>query len=297
MPDPFEPFAVDKIFVHEFASNFLYVAQQKKSVFEPAVQKVTGIKGESKSIDFMAKRKATRVIDRYGDTPLRPQQYSRRWLDLFEWEDGDLLTDTDKIRMLKDPQSGIVQNMVMGLNRAKDEEIVQALGGLSRAWDGSIPLPASQKIAHGGSGLSKAKLVEALKHFRLNHVGPEDGEELYMAISAYQLADLLNDTELTNTEVNTVASLVDGTLNSAKLMGFKVLQYQDLPTYQDGNDGIQTVYCWAKSGVALGIGSDIKSKVGENPGKRFNTEVYASMFIGAVRGEEIKVMSVDCRYM
>jgi hypothetical protein len=294
MPEPFE---VDGIFVQQYASNFRFVAQQKESVFENAVSRETNIQGQSKSIDFVHPREARPIEDRYGDTPLWPQQYSRRWIDLQPYEDSDLITDPDKLRMLKDPQSAIVQNMVMGMKRAIDKNIIAAMGGLSRAKDGSIALPVGQKIAHSGTGMTKEKLNQALKRFRVQHVGPEDGEELFVAMSGYQLYDLLNDPGLTNTEYWTVGSIVDGKLKDGKIMGFTVKQYQDLPTSMDGTSNVMSAFVWAKSGTAYGVGKEIRTNVAPDPGKRFYPRVYCSMDIGAVRGEENKVMQIDCIYM
>ena len=182
--------------------------------------------------------------------PINDQPHSTRYVDLFDWEDGDMIDDQDKIRMLTDPQSDYVAAMVASLNRAKDDVIVSAPGGNSRSSTGNIILPAGQKIAVGGAGLTKAKMIQARKLFRQNEADAEAGEELFMAYASSQLSDLLTDTSLTNTEVNTVLSLMDGTLKNASLMGFKMVPLERL------QKASTTRYCyaWAKSGVTLGVG-------------------------------------------
>ncbi|MNH47127.1 hypothetical protein D3C79_1102080 [compost metagenome] len=45
--------------------------------------------------------------------------------------------------------------------------------------------------------------------------------------------------------------------------------------------------------MILGKGKDVTTKVGEDPGKGFNTRVYAKMAIGAVRVEEEKVVEIS----
>ena len=53
-------------------------------------------------------------------------------------------------------------------------------------------------------------------------------------------------------------------------------------------------YAWAKSGVCLGVGQNIVTRVGEDPSKSFNMRVYAKQSLGAVRIEEEKVVEIAC---
>lgn len=266
---------ITEAFVQQFADNYLHVAQQKVSRFEGSVTLEPGIVGMSKSINRLGKRAAQRRTARHGDTPINDQPHSTRYVDLFDWEDGDMIDDQDKIRLLVDPQSEYVNAMVAAMNRAKDDVIVQALGGNSRASTGNIALPAAQKIAVGGTGLTKAKMIQARKIFRANEADEENGEMLCMGYSSTALSDLLSDTTLTNTEVNTVLSLQAGQIKEATLMGFRMIPFE-------GFNKVSTtryLYAWAKSGVVLGLGQNITTRVGEDPGKGFNVRIYAKQSI------------------
>jgi len=134
-------------------------------------------------------------------------------------------------------------------------------------------------------------MIQARKLFRQNEADAEAGEELFMVYASSQLSDLLTDTSLTNTEVNTVLSLMDGTLKNASLMGFRMIPLERL------QKATTTRYCyaWAKSGVTLGVGENIMTRIGEDPGKGFNVRIYAKMSIGAVRVEEEKVVEIACQ--
>lgn len=281
---------ITEAFVQQFADNFLHVAQQKTSRFESAVTLEPGIVGMSKSINRLGKRAAQRRTARHGDTPINDQPHSTRYIDLFDWEDGDMLDDQDKIRMLVDPQSEYVNAMIAAMNRAKDDVVAQALGGNSRSSTGNIALPAAQKIAVGGTGLTKAKMIQARKLFRSNEADEENGEMLFMGYSSTGLADLLSDTTLTNTEVNTVLSLQSGQIKEATLMGFRMIPFESFPKVST----TRYLYAWAKTGVALGIGQNITTEVGKDPGKGFNVRIYAKQSLGAVRIEEEKVVEVAC---
>jgi hypothetical protein len=281
---------ITEAFVQQFADNFLHVAQQTNSRLESAVLVESGIVGMSKSINRLGQRTAQRRIARHADTPINDQPHSTRYVDLFDWEDGDMIDDQDKIRLLVDPSSDYVKAIVNSLNRAKDDVLIAAMQGNSRASTGNIALPAGQKIAVAATGLTKAKLIAARKLFRANEADAEAGEELFLAYGSTQLSDLLTDTTLTNTEVNTVLSLMSGSIPNATLMGFKMIPIERQPKVST----TRYCYAWAKSGVTLGVGQEVKTRIGEDPGKGFNVRLYAKMSIGAVRVEEEKVVEIAC---
>jgi len=265
------------------------VAQQKQSRFEGLVLQEPNIVGISKSINRLGQRTAQRRTTRHSDTPINDQPHSTRFIDLFDWEDGDMIDDQDKVRMLVDPTSEYVQAMVQGLNRAKDDVIISSALGNARATSGNVALTSGQKIANGGTGLTKAKVIQTKQIFRANEADEYAGEELYFAYSDKQLNDILSDTTLTNADFIQLRLLQDGNINQ-KWMGFTWVPSQRLPL----SGGIRSCFAWAKSGIRFGKAEDIMTRVGEDASKSFNVRVYAKMSIGAVRVEEEKVVQVDC---
>jgi hypothetical protein len=283
-------FQITEAFVNQFADNFKHVAQQMMSRFEGKTLVESGIVGASKSINRLGKRTAKKRTVRHADTPINDQPHSTRFIDLTDWEDGDMVDDQDKIRMLVDPTSDYVRAMVQSLNRAKDDVCIEAALSTARVTGGTAALSAGQIIAVGGTGMTKAKLIQARALFRQNEADEEDGEELYIAYGHTQLSDLLSDTTLTNTEYQTVMSMMGGSFAGAKLFGFTPVPTERLTLTAT----TRKCFAWAKSGLSQGVGQDIVSRVGEDPGKSFNIRVYAKMSIGAVRVEEEKVVEIDC---
>ncbi|WP_244997083.1 phage capsid protein [Pseudomonas viridiflava] len=279
---------ITEAFVQQFADNFRHLAQQMTSRFEPHVTIEPNIVGMSKSVNRLGQRTASRRTQRHADTPINDQPHSTRFVDLFDWDDGDMIDDQDKIRMLVDPTSDYVKAMVSSLNRAKDDVIIDAFGGVSRATTGGILLPAVQKIAVGGTGLTKAKIIQARKMFRKNEADNHNGEELYITYTADSAAAILADPTLTSADYMAGKFLQDGDIEG-KWMGFNWIPSERTP--YDG--ATRRLYAWAKSGVTLGKGADITTKVGEDPGKGFNVRIYAKMSIGAVRVEEEKVVEIS----
>ncbi|RMV69993.1 hypothetical protein ALP05_02356 [Pseudomonas caricapapayae] len=280
---------ITEAFVQQFADNFIHVAQQAVSRLESTVTIEPNIVGMSKSVNRLGQRTATRRTQRHGDTPINDQPHSTRFVDLYDWEDGDMIDDQDKIRMLVDPTSDYVKAMVNSMNRAKDDVIISALSGPSRATAGNILLPVSQKIAAGGVGLTKAKIIQAKTIFRRNEADGMAGEELFMIYSAQAAADILSDTQLTSADFMASKFLESGDV-VGKWMGFTWIPSERMNKV--GNTRYLNAY--AKSGVVLGKGQEITTKVGEDPGKGFNVRIYAKQSLGSVRVEEEKVVEIAC---
>jgi hypothetical protein len=283
---------ITEAFVQAFADNYLHVAQQKESRLQGTVLVDGSIVGMSKSVNRLGKRQPRRRTSRHADTPVNDQPHSTRYIDLADWDDGDLVDDLDQVRLLVDPTSDYVQAMVAGFNRTKDQVIIEALGGNSRSTTGNVVLPSTQKIAQGGTGLTKAKIIQTKKMFRAAEADEENGEELYMLYSATGLSDVLSDATLTSADFLAGQMLQSGTLKG-KWMGFTWIPTEQCPVSGTSPTATRKLYAYAKSGVKLGIGKDITTKVGEDPGKGFNTRVYAKMSIGAVRIEEEKVVEIS----
>lgn len=280
---------ITEAFQQQFSDNYLHVAQQKTTRLMGAVRVESGIVGASKSVNRLGKRTMSRRLTRHADTPINDQPHSTRFLDLYDYDDGDMVDSQDLIR-LADPTSEYVAAMVSGAHRQKDQSAIDAMLGSSRSSTGGIVLPSAQKIVHGGVGLTKAKIIQAKKLFRAAEADEQTGEELYFAYGSEAMEDVLTDTTLTSADFLAVQMLQDGNLNSRKWCGFNWVPTELCPK----SGTTRSLPAWAKSGVVLGIGADIVSRVGEDPGKGFNKRVYVKETIGAVRVEEEKVVEVQC---
>lgn len=284
-------FQVTEAFVQQFSANFYHLSQQQTSRFESRVRVESGIVGDSKKVNRIGSTSAQKKTTRHSDTPLIETPHSTRWIDLDDYEWADLVDELDKKKMLASPESEYLKAGIAALNRSKDDVIYAAMRGAARTSSGTTALPSAQKVAHGGAGMTKAKLVTARKLFRSNEADEENGEELCIAYASGQLEDMLNDTTLTNLEYNTVMSLVEGNLPTGrKLMGFTPVPFERV--YNDATSDF--VVAWAKSGVALGVGADIMTRLTERPDKSYALQPYARMSVGAVRIEEAKVVEIAC---
>jgi len=278
---------ITEAFVNQYSNNFLILAQQKASRFEACVEVDRDIVGASKSVERIGATEAYDINTRHGDTKYVDTPHSKRWLDLADKGWADLVDDMDKIRMLSDPTSEYLAAGVAALNRKKDDIIIAALRGSARTQsDGSVSLPSAQKIVHGSAGMTVAKLLTAKQILDENEV--DEDEPRFCAVTAEQLTNLLGTTEVKSSDYNSVKALVEGKLDT--FLGFKFIRSERLIKVSTSR------FClaWAKTGVKLGIGKEIKTKIDELPTKNYSVQVYASMSLGAVRQEEARVVEIEC---
>jgi hypothetical protein len=282
-------FQVTEAFVQQFSANFVHLAQQQESRLQMKVRQEPNIVGDSKKINRIGATAAQKKVTRHGDTPLIETPHSTRWIDLDDWEWADLIDELDKKKMLASPESDYLKAGVAAMNRAKDDTIYAAARGNARSSSGSVALTAGQKIAVAATGLTKVKIVSAKKLFRANEADEENGEELYFMYSSEGMEDVMNDTTLTSADFLAVQMLQEGKV-SRKWMGFEWCPFERATKV--GND--RFLLAWAKSGVALGIGAEVVTRLTERADKSYALQPYARMSIGAVRVEEAKVVEVAC---
>lgn len=282
-------FQITEAFVQQFSANFYHLAQQSESRLQSRVRNEPGIVGDSKKINRIGATAAQRKTTRHGDTPLIETPHSTRWIDLDDYEWADLVDQLDKKRMLADPSSDYTKAGVAAMNRAKDDVIYDAMRGSARTASGTTALPSGQKVVVASAGLTKAKIIETKKLFRANEADEENGEQLYFMYSSEAMEDVMGDTTLTSSDYLAVQMLQDGKVGK-NWMGFEWVPFQR------GELSSTTRYlcAWAKSGVALGMGADIMTRLTERADKSYSLQPYACMSLGAVRIEEAKVVEVAC---
>lgn len=288
-------------FVKQYSSNITMLSQQKGSKLRDKVR-VESIVGEEGYFDQIGATEAQDVTSRHGDSPQIDTPHSRRRVAGVGAEWGDFIDDFDKVRMLIDPASDYVRSGAYALGRKMDDRIIAAATGTAytgKTGTTAVSLPASQQLSvtlgaasgYTNAGLTIEKLIAAKSLFGQNDVDIDDPmNKLYMAVSQKQLDDLLNSTEVTSADYNTVKALVKGEVGS--FMGFDFVRTERLAL--DSSTDIRTCFAWAKSGLLIGINKDIVARVTERADKRFSWYAYACMFMGATRMEEEKVVQVPC---
>lgn len=301
-------------FVKQYGANIFHLSQQKGSRLRNAVR-VESVVGDSRFFDRIGKAESQTRSSRHSDTPQFDTPHTRRMVTLVTKECGDLVDDPDKVRSLNDPTNDYSVAFQWRLGRDMDLAIIQAASG--NAYGGvagasAVVLPTTQKMVSLSAGAGAALNVQALRRAAkiLDSNDVDEMEPRFCAFNAYQKESLLSATEVASSDYNSIKALVMGQIDT--YMGFKFLRSEQLEDrsgallfsattgmYDAGGavdaDGYDQVLVWAKSGLLLGLGTEIKAEIAKDPGKSFSTRIYAAMNIGATRMEEEKVVQVLCK--
>lgn len=206
-------------FRQQFHDSFIHALQSKESFFQGTVVDRGMIDGSSFTANNIGTVEAREVTGRYQDKSAQEIAHETRIAYMADYDIGPLPVDAfDLPKLAADPTSKYVQLLLAAANRRKDKTIYRALldGALSRTAEGgsvsSVALPSAQQIAAGGTGLTKAKVVQAKSLFRKNKADPryEPGTKLYLAYNSDAVRQILSDTTLTSADFLAVRMLENG---------------------------------------------------------------------------------------
>ena len=284
-------------FVQQYRANGENLLQQKGSRLRPFVR-VESQKAEFEYYDRIGSVDAVEVTSRHSDTPLISTPHDRRQVSLRDFDWADMVDRTDRIRLLIDPASPYAQNAAWALGRKMDDVVISAAFGSAysgKTGSTTVAFDAASQIAvnyveSGGatnSGLTIGKLREAKRLLDANETDPSDPR--YIIVTSNQVNDLLQTTEVTSSDFNSIKALVQGQIDS--FMGFQFVRTERVGT---DTNSYRRVIAYAKSGLLMAVGADITVDIGPRRDKRNSTQVYCSSSFGATRMEEGKVLEIKC---
>ena len=297
-------------FVDQFSANVFHLSQQKGSKLKSTVRNESQ-KAESAFYDRIGSVAAQLKAGRHSSTPQMDTPHSRRMVTLADYEWADLIDNADKIRSLNDPTNDYVMAAMWAMGRSMDDVIIDALGG--NAYSGqkgatAVPLPSTQKYAANNASAFTNLNVRTLRAVKrmFDDQDVEDQDRVIVCAPS-QIESLLGQTEVTNSDYNTVKALVQGEVDT--FMGFKFIKMTRLeaqvsalsasPTtgvVGSGSSviGFRQAYAYVKQGALLAVGQAVKARISERDDKSYSTQAYAEMSIGATRMEEVKVVQILC---
>ena len=276
-------------FVEQYSANVYMLAQQKASRLASAVD-VEMVKGKNAYFERIGSATAQLKTGRHDDTPQIDTPHTRRRVSLEDYVWADLIDNEDQVRTLIDPTGHYAKVGAMAMGRTIDDIIISA--ALGNAFEGvaggtTTALTTGQKIAVASAGLTIAKMVSAKKILDAAEIDPEAPR--FMAVSAEQIEDLLNNTTVTSSDYNTVKALVAGEIDT--FLGFRMIRTERLNTDSNGD---RQVIAWSQPALKLAIGMAPKARISERDDKHYATQVYFSMSLGATRMEEEGVVEIAC---
>lgn len=280
-------------FVQQFHDSYEIATQQKESRFQGAVHDRGSITGSSFTVNDMG---ALEMQDatRFGNTVWTIPEAGTRNVIMADKTLAVPVWKGDLHRLIANPQGTYMQQCINAGNRQKDRVVYRALLDpvLRKTEENgaytSVALPATQKIADGGTPVTKSKLIFAKSLFRKNECDEENGEELYIAYDSNMLIQILGDTTLTSADFMAVKMLQEGALSN-KWLGFNWIPYEAL----DETAGVRSTVAWCKTAVHFGTGSGFSTDIGPRRDKQGTIQIQVDASYGAGRANEKKVVQVD----
>lgn len=272
----------------EFSTNWMHRVQQTKGRLDAFVVEET-IMGERKRYDRIGAQVSKRRTERKGPTNITDPTLDFRWAYNASYDLGNLLDakDAKNLGQLVLPTSEFVVSHTNAYHRDADDVAWSA--ALSDAMTGelgatAVALPAAQKIAAGGTGLTLAKLIAANQI--LEDADLEDDQPRVLCVTAAQLTDLLNTTEVKSADYNTVKALVSGQVDT--FMGFKFIKIKRLTKVST----TRSLAGWVKGAVRRIKGS-MMSDISIRKDLSMSTQIYSAWDLGAVRVYDEGVVQID----
>lgn len=283
--------SIPQWFVQQWDTAIRAESAQKVSRLAASVTDRGSITGESFSVNFMGDDGSLIEANtvRHGDTNLVETDHQQRIATMADFYRAYPLDRNDIPKMLVNPVTGgdYMKLLMAAKNRRIDDIIYQAARASVLRKDGSsTALPSTQKVAVGGTGFTKAKLITARKIFRRNECDAHNEEVLNIAYNDEMLDDILSDTTLTSADFMAVKMLQEGDL-SKRWMGFNWIPF-------NGITKVSTDYftiAWATSGIHFGRGYE-EGNVSRRPDKKDLWQVSMGASYGAARQDEKKVVEV-----
>lgn len=276
-------------FTTEFNTNWIHRTQQMKARLDAFVEE-ENFSGERKRYDRIGAQNSHERTERKGPTHIQDVNSDSRWAYRRSFDLGNTLDkdDAKNLGQLVLPTSDYVKSHASAYNRDKD--VIAWSAAIDPVITGelgttSFALPSSQKIVHGSTGLTLAKLISANEI--LEDADLEEGAQRVLVVSPRQLTNLLNTTEVKSADYNTVKALVNGTITS--FMGFEFKKSTKLR--KDGST--RTCVGWVKGAIKRTVGA-MSSDISIRKDLSYATQIYSEWQLGATRVYDEGVIVIEC---
>jgi hypothetical protein len=280
---------VTRQFVTQFDSDLRLLAQQKDSRLRNTVFNRGTIEGSSFTINNLDKVEMDENTVRHGDTIWSDIDHTARTVPMRDFFKALPLDRADIPKMKVNPVTGgqYMQQLVAARNRKIDDIIFAAALGSISSVDGSTgpyTLPAGQIIAAGGTGLTKAKIIQARSIFRANET---DEEELFFLWDSLAMTQILSDTTLTSADYMAGKMIQDGNV-AGKWLGFTWIPYERTTVA----GAVHTTAAYSRDAIHFGMGFE-EGDVAKRADKKNSLQVSMAGSYAAGRQDEKKVVQIS----
>lgn len=288
---------VDNVLITQF-SNLLHVkAQQMKSRLMSKLQ-VIPMTGDEFAYDGTGEVQARTVNERNPRINPTNPDFTRRKMSRDRIV-VELIVDNRDVRgMFEDPNSKLVRDCLMAINRKSDKVGIDALFAdvsTGRRFSSTVTFAGGGgQTVDATGGLTYAKLLEIRENFRSKDIGIDMPENILFLLSEQEETALFNITQLTSGDFNRNYVVENGKV--VNVLGMDLVCYGSAATIPQLSVASSTRDCAALSteGLAYGMSKQFGVKViPDYPGYVESTYIQVLGEIGAVRTDEDRVQKVQ----
>ena len=283
------PESIEQHHVIQWDTQIRTEAGQKSSHLFKACEDRGTITGESFTKNMLEDDGSKLAEDntRHGDTVWSDAEHKTPIATMKDFYEALPVDRSDEAKVLANPTGSYMDLLMRKKNRQIDSIIYNAARSTQMLKDGSTEvLPASQKIAHGTNGMTKAKIIQAKVLFRKNQCDAHEGEELFITYDWQTAEDILSDPTLTSADYLSTRFLEEGDV-IGKWMGFTWIPYEGI--YNDGTAFYNIAWC--KSAIQFGKGYE-SGNMQRRADKKDTMQVSMAASYGALRTEGKKVVEI-----
>lgn len=287
-------------FIEEYTTNVAHLLQYKGTKYRGAVTEGSYHSNGGVVVDQYGAVSMSEVVGRFADMPRTDAALDRIWIYPKDYDLAQMVDTFDKLRLMTDPKGPLAEAAAMAA-RAKIDDVISGafFGSVKSGTDGSTTDTfdtTNHRVdaavgASADTGLNVEKILQARRMMQNLEID-FDMEECYLGISPDQEEDLLRQQQVINNDYNSSLGVVlDGNGNVRRFAGCNVIVSTKTPT----NSSYTLCPMWVKSGMHLGVWSDIKARVDDRPDiQGVPYQLYTTVSIAATRVEAGRVIQIEC---
>ena len=300
------------IMVRQYHDNITHLLEQKGGTVKNLVRNESQ-SSEKQFYEQIGSIQAEPVTTRFAESPQANTSFDRRMVTIAPYHVGDFIDKFERVQTLADPSSAIVQNFVKALQREADRIAYQAMFGVAYTGkEGTTSETYSTGLSSAGgpvigvdfgaanAALTIAKLIEAGRAATALFWDPD--EQMHLLYNAAGRADLLNTTQVTSSDYNSVKALVSGQVTG--FMGFEfhvwegyvLLGTNVMRGTGGGSEVVDMFPVFTKGSVLFATGIEIETEITRRADRSFHWYAYARAMYGATRMEANRVLKIE-RYV
>lgn len=270
--------SLDQAFIKQFEREVHEAYQRMGSKLRHSVRVINQVNGSVAVFQKVGKGTAS-TKSTHGMVPVMNLDHSNVEVTLEDFYAGDWIDRLDEIKVNIDERQVIANAGAYALGRKSDEMIINALA----------TAPAGQEIADANTGMTLAKIMDALG--RLGNADVPDDGQRYAVVGWKQWSEMLSLPEFASADFVGPNDLPFNAQLQAKFwLGTYWIPHSGLPV--DAND-IRSCFWYHKTAVGHAIGSDVVTDITWH-GDRAAHFVNNMMSQGAILIEDTGVVEIKC---